>query len=127
MIVKSTTGITTQPIASLGLSGCSPVFLNLPPARLVEHAIRYGEGDLTDNGALMCRTGAFTGRSPKDRFIVRDGMTGSTVNWNPVNQPFAPEAFARLHRRKILPPFARGRQPTSATPAPTLTRPQRSG
>ncbi len=108
MIVKSTTGITTQPIASLGLSGCSPVFLNLPPARLVEHAIRYGEGDLTDNGALMCRTGAFTGRSPKDRFIVRDGMTGSTVNWNPVNQPFAPEAFARLHRKMLQ--FLRGRK-----------------
>ncbi|GGK62985.1 phosphoenolpyruvate carboxykinase (ATP) [Rufibacter glacialis] len=72
------------------------VFWNLSPAELVEEALKNGEGTLADTGALVCSTGAFTGRSPKDRFIVRDEKTGDTVWWSEINQPFAPEAFDRL-------------------------------
>jgi phosphoenolpyruvate carboxykinase (ATP) len=47
----------------------------MPPARLVEHAVQRNEGDLTGTGALMCRTGTFTGRSPKDKYVVYDDFT----------------------------------------------------
>ncbi|AWM35324.1 phosphoenolpyruvate carboxykinase (ATP) [Hymenobacter nivis] len=77
------------------------VHLNLPPAALVDHALRRGEGELTDTGALMCDTGQFTGRSPKDRFIVRDAGTESSVWWGDINIPFAPEKFDQLHQKMV--------------------------
>ena len=61
--------------------------------------MRRGEGQLTDNGALICATGRFTGRSPKDRYIVHDTLTADTVDWGNVNVPFDEAQFDRLHRR----------------------------
>ena len=78
-----------------------PVYLNLGPAALVDHALRRNEGELTDTGALMCDTGAFTGRSPKDRFIVRDDATADSVWWGDINLPFAPDQFDRLHQKMV--------------------------
>src|SRR5579872_1173255 len=69
---------------------------DLGAGQLIEHAIRRREGLLADNGALVVRTGHFTGRSPKDKFIVRDELTESEVNWGPVNQPLSPEHFDRI-------------------------------
>ena len=60
---------------SLGIKEAKEVLWNLSPAELVEEAIKNGEGALTDTGALMCDTGKFTGRSPKDRFVVKDAKT----------------------------------------------------
>ncbi|MVZ62617.1 phosphoenolpyruvate carboxykinase (ATP) [Sphingobacterium humi] len=68
----------------------------LPPAALVEEAIQNKEGELADNGALCIMTGKFTGRSPKDRFIVLDAETTDKVNWNAVNQPMSEEHFTSL-------------------------------
>src|SRR6476659_4545264 len=72
---------------------------DLGAERLIEHAIQGREGLLADNGALVVRTGQFTGRSPKDKFIVRDELTESEVNWGPVNQPFSPQHFDRIYSR----------------------------
>lgn len=76
-----------------------PVHMDLNSTRLVEQSLLRGESQLSDSGALVVTTGARTGRSPKDRFIVRDGITDTTVEWGGVNQPFAPERFEALWRR----------------------------
>ena len=55
------------------------VHFNLWPAHLVEHAIRKGEAQLADNGAVVATTGKKTGRSPKDKFIVKDAITADKV------------------------------------------------
>jgi phosphoenolpyruvate carboxykinase (ATP) len=80
----------------LGLARHGAVHENLPPARLVEAAVRRREAMLADNGAIVARTGKRTGRSPKDKFVVDDDATRERVAWGPVNRPFSPEAFARL-------------------------------
>lgn len=71
----------------------------LSPAELVQQALLRHEGQLTDTGALMCATGKFTGRSPKDRYIVRDELTDSRADWGGVNIPFDAAKFDRLHRK----------------------------
>jgi phosphoenolpyruvate carboxykinase (ATP) len=82
--------------ARLGIHNVSDTFRDLGAEQLVEHAIRRREGLLANDGALVVRTGQFTGRSPEDKFIVRDELTESEVNWGPVNQPFSPEHFDRI-------------------------------
>ncbi|HMC84430.1 MAG TPA: phosphoenolpyruvate carboxykinase (ATP), partial [Chitinophagaceae bacterium] len=71
-----------------------------PPVALIKACIERGEGRLTNNGTLVINTGEFTGRSPKDRFIVRDEITASTVDWNDFNIP-VDEKYFFLIREKI--------------------------
>lgn len=80
---------------TLGLGNPGRVWANLSPAALTEHAVRKGEALLTDLGAVVAYTGKRTGRSPKDKFTVRNGATADQVDWT-ANQPLAPEAFARI-------------------------------
>lgn len=76
--------------------------VNLSMKELVEAALERGEGELASNGALVVRTGARTGRSPKDRYIVKDATTESQVDWNNINQPISPETFDALwHKAHI--------------------------
>lgn len=77
------------------------VYLNLTPGELRTEILVNGEGRLADNGALVCQTGRFTGRTPKDRYIVRDETTDSTVDWGEVNQAFDSDAFDCLHERML--------------------------
>jgi phosphoenolpyruvate carboxykinase (ATP) len=86
-------------LAKVGISSPNEIFWNLSVPELVEHAIRNGEGILTDTGALMCDTGKFTGRSPKDKFIVKDSTTENTVWWGDINQPITPEKFDNLLKK----------------------------
>lgn len=72
------------------------VFTNLSPAELIEHALHRKEGVLASSGALVANTGKFTGRSPQDRYIVRDEMTADPVWWGDVNIPFNEEKFEHL-------------------------------
>ena len=58
------------------LEGVARAHWNLPPAKLILQTLLRGEGVLTDAGALAVSTGAFTGRSPKDRFLVKDTLHG---------------------------------------------------
>ncbi len=85
--------------ASLGIPPCGELHFQLSPEELLHHTLQNGEGTLTDTGALACETGRFTGRSPKDKFIVRDPKTAKTVHWGDINQPFDPERFEQLHQK----------------------------
>ncbi|CCH53053.1 phosphoenolpyruvate carboxykinase (ATP) [Fibrisoma limi BUZ 3] len=100
-IIRSMDTVTIEPVRQLGLSSCRKVFLHLQPSRLVELALARNEGVLTSTGALMCDTGQFTGRSPKDKFIVRDDTTENQVDWGDINRPFDADAFGRLHTRML--------------------------
>lgn len=73
------------------------VHYNLPVAKLVEAALQRGEGVLTDTGALNTLTGKFTGRSPKDKFIVDEASVHDKINWGAENQPISPDHFERLY------------------------------
>jgi phosphoenolpyruvate carboxykinase (ATP) len=79
-----------------GFATSAHIFWNLGTAPLVEHALKRGEGELTKDGALLVDTGKFTGRSVKDKFVVRDATTEDTINWGPINQPMTPEHWANL-------------------------------
>jgi phosphoenolpyruvate carboxykinase (ATP) len=70
--------------------------INLSIKELVDAALLRGEGELAANQALVVKTGARTGRSPKDRFIVRDNTTENQVDWNNINQPISSEKFDAL-------------------------------
>ncbi len=70
---------------------------NLPADALAKKTIELGQGELNDAGALCVSTGKFTGRSPKDKFTVKDEITEKSVDWGDVNIPFAPDAFDRLY------------------------------
>jgi len=79
---------------------------NLPPAELTARALARGEGILAANGALVVKTGARTGRSPADRFIVDDDAAAD-VAWSDANQRCAPELFDRLLAKAAA--YLRGR------------------
>ncbi len=70
---------------------------NLSVSQLVETAVKRGEGVLTDKGALNALTGKFTGRSPKDKYVVDEASVHEKINWGPVNQPISPEKFETLY------------------------------
>jgi phosphoenolpyruvate carboxykinase (ATP) len=82
----------------LGLNSTENVHYQLSPEELVQDTLRIGEGVLNDKGALVIKTGEFTGRSPKDKFIVRDEITDKTVNWNEFNIPIEPKYFDIVHK-----------------------------
>lgn len=88
-------------VSSEHLNESKMIHESLSTAELVEYAVRRGEGMLTNSGALACRTGARTGRSPKDKFIVRDAESEAVIHWGPVNQPIAAEVFDRLLERVL--------------------------
>ncbi len=81
---------------AVGLEGVGRAHWNLPPAKLILQTLLRGEGVLSDQGALAIETGSYTGRSPKDRFLVQDNSTQSRVDWGEINQPMTPEAFQAL-------------------------------
>lgn len=86
-------------IASLGLKNVSAAYWNLNVAELVEETIIRGEGTLTDTGALAVDTGEFTGRSPKDKFIVFDEKTQNAIWWGDINIKFDSAKFDTLYHR----------------------------
>lgn len=83
----------------LGLKNIATAYWNLHPAELVEETLALGQGVLADSGALAIDTGEFTGRSPKDKFIVKDAITENTVWWSQFNIPFDSQKFDRLFER----------------------------
>ncbi|HYG00466.1 MAG TPA: phosphoenolpyruvate carboxykinase (ATP) [Candidatus Saccharimonadales bacterium] len=72
---------------------------NLPVPLLVEAAVLNEEGKLSTTGSLSVRTGKFTGRSPDDKFIVKDEITANTVDWGKINHPISEEHFEKIQNR----------------------------
>lgn len=85
----------TKDISYLGINP-KKVKYNCPPEKLIEDSITQGEGVLSDKGAIVVKTGTFTGRSPKDRFIVKDSFSKDLVDWNSINVAFDKEKFYAL-------------------------------
>ena len=88
-------------LAAIGITDPGKLHWNPGRAFLVESAVRGREGLLAAGGALACRTGAFTGRSPDDKFFVRDAATEEGVAWGDANRGMAPESFETLRRRMV--------------------------
>lgn len=82
-----------------GIEQPGEVKANLSASELLEQAVARGEGVLALSGALVTKTGDRTGRSPKDRFVVRHGRSAGLVDWGDVNQPVEPEVFDALFDR----------------------------
>jgi phosphoenolpyruvate carboxykinase (ATP) len=90
-----------------GIAGVAVTHYNYPEAALVEAALIRGEGRLGQGGAFLCTTGQFTGRSPKDKFVVRTPATEGTIWWDN-NAAMAPDAWARLKSDMLA--HVRGRE-----------------
>lgn len=86
-------------LAQMGLGNVGMAHWNLSPAELIEETLMDGTGTLTDTGALAIDTGEFTGRSPKDKFVVYDEKTKDSVWWGDVNNRFESDKFERLYQR----------------------------
>ncbi len=85
----------------LGIAGNGKVYRNLAAPALVEKALERGEGTLSSTGALVVKTGKYTGRSPDDKFIVDTPAVHDEIAWGKINRPIAPEKFESI-KGKIL-------------------------
>jgi phosphoenolpyruvate carboxykinase (ATP) len=88
-----TIAIPTQHLLKIGLRNTETIHYQLSPEELIQDTLRIGEGVLNDTGALVIQTGEFTGRSPKDKFTVKDETTAGSVHWNDFNIPLEPKYF----------------------------------
>jgi len=82
-----------------GLTNLKLTYWNLPAATLYEHAVRREEGLVSQDGPLVARTGDHTGRSPNDKFLVKEPTSEKNIWWGEVNRPFAAERFDELYVR----------------------------
>ena len=94
-----TISIPTQNLVRLGLRTSHTIHYQLTPNELIADTLRLGEGLLSDTGALVIRTGEFTGRCPKDKFLVNDEITADTVSWNEFNIPLDEKYFDIIFQR----------------------------
>lgn len=88
-------------VESMGIIAPKAVYHNLSPAQLVEHALRRGEGKLTETGALLVETGKYTGRSPNDRFVVDTEAVHNDIDWGKVNVPISREKADAIYNRMV--------------------------
>ncbi|TRZ46486.1 phosphoenolpyruvate carboxykinase (ATP) [Robertkochia solimangrovi] len=95
-MVEKTLFTKTISLKSYGILS-DKVNYQLDPEELQEICVKKGMGKTASSGALAINTGEFTGRSPKDRFIVKDDITRDKVWWGDINIPFAPSDFDRLY------------------------------
>ena len=95
-------------VESLGIIAPKAVYRNLTPAQLTEHAVARGEGTLSNTGALVVTTGAYTGRSPNDRFVVDTPSIHDEIDWGNVNVPISPEKFDAIYGKMMA--YLQGRE-----------------
>lgn len=81
----------------INIKNCKSVYRNLTVSELTEFAIKREEGILSDKGALVVNTGKYTGRSPKDRFIVKQNSIENKVNWGETNLPIDENVFDKFY------------------------------
>lgn len=88
-------------LEDLGIKNAGSIFWNLNTPNLYEHIIKRGEGLVAHLGPIVVRTGSYTGRSPKDRFIVKEKISEEEIWWGKYNQPFEEEKFKFLFQRAL--------------------------
>ena len=93
--------MNTYGIEKLGIINSKAVYRNLPAAQLVEKALERGEGTLSNTGALVVKTGKYTGRSPEDKFVVDYPSIHDEIAWGKVNVPMKPEVFDKIYDKAI--------------------------
>jgi phosphoenolpyruvate carboxykinase (ATP) len=93
--------IDRKQLLQIGLKNSNTIHYQLSPEELIQDTLRIGEGKLNDTGALVIRTGEFTGRSPKDKFTVKDEITADTVHWNEFNIPIEEKYFDIIHKKAM--------------------------
>lgn len=86
-------------LESLNIKTSKKIYRNLSVSQLIQKALQNGEGSLTETGALNVNTGKYTGRSPKDRFIVRQESINNKINWGDVNLPIEEVVFDNLYKQ----------------------------
>jgi phosphoenolpyruvate carboxykinase (ATP) len=101
MSVPTMLSIPKNALINMGLRMADNVHYQLNPEELTEQTVQRGEGVLNDTGALVINTGKFTGRSPKDKFTVKDSITEKSVYWNDFNIPFEEENFLKLKEKML--------------------------
>lgn len=84
-----------------GLLSGTNVVTQLSVPKLVEKVISRNEGVLTSSGAVSVKTGKYTGRSPKDKYIVEENDVSDKIDWGSVNQPISEEKFTRLYAKVL--------------------------
>jgi phosphoenolpyruvate carboxykinase (ATP) len=93
--------IPSEKQLTVSLLNGTNVRYQLSPPQLIQQTLNLNQGTLNDTGALVIKTGEFTGRSPNDKFIVKDAITKNTINWNNFNLPIDEKYFHQL-KKKIL-------------------------
>jgi len=91
-----------------GIRNVTAIHWHLPAPALYEKAVQRREGLIAHLGPLVVRTGVYTGRSPKDKFIVHEPSSAANIHWGEQNQPLAPDKFDLLHARLLA--FLQGRE-----------------
>ena len=97
--------ISTMPEApvktleQMGLPCTHPIHYQLSQEELTAQAVQREEGVLNNTGALIINTGEFTGRSPQDKFTVKDELTQNVVDWNDFNLPIEAKYFDRVYKK----------------------------
>src|SRR3954451_13786430 len=79
----------------------SHVQIQLSVPQLVEKILSRNEGTLSSTGAIRVSTGKYTGRSPRDKFIVVEDSTKDKIDWGTLNQPISEEVFKNLYHKVI--------------------------
>ena len=95
--------LTTAPVSALKKIGIqnSTLHYQLTPEELTQQTVDRNQGVLNDTGALIIKTGEFTGRSPQDKFIVKDSITEKAVHWNNFNLPIDEKYFFQLKDKLV--------------------------
>lgn len=101
MSISSMIAVPKSALEFLGIGQTENIHYQLSPEELTAQTVSRGEGVLNDTGALVINTGKFTGRSPKDKFTVKDALTENTVHWNDFNIPFTESAFLELKEKML--------------------------
>ncbi len=101
MSVPTMLTMPAKKLINIGFNVAKDLYYQLSPDELISQTIKRGQGVLCDTGALVIKTGEFTGRSPKDKFIVKDDITASAVNWNEFNIPIEAKYFDKLHQQML--------------------------
>ena len=98
--------VKTKSLRSLGLDLIAPVadtvaYHNLSYGELFDHEARHADGVFTNTGAFSVLTGKFTGRSPLDKFIVKQEPSAKDIWWGDINRPITPEVYSYLEKKVI--------------------------